>query len=500
MKTFLSNFLIYGFSSIVTKMTSFFLIPLYTKILSPTDYGNLFILNSTYLVINLASVGGFENSFARWFFDNDDVTDRKKTTSCWMYSQLAINLFLAGGFLLFTNPFISKFTDSLSHPILTVVIFISSTFLSIIPGVYINYQRVSAKAKQTVYFTVAYSLTTTLLSVVFVVFFHLNVLGIALSILCSNTIYSIVGAFLLKDKISFKFFSKKRAFEMFKFSFPFVPAMLSYWFLQSTDSYFIKSITQSSEQIGLFSLGLTIASSIYIFTSAFQQIWPSFIFNAYAKMEKPFFQKTFAFYFEMYVVVYLFLQFCLTMFSYNIISIFSSNSFFIPAYKVVGLISLNTIIYSYLSFTGLGLNIKKVSAPLGIALTISAGMVMVLNLILIPHLGYVGSALATLLACAPVPIYVFYKSQKLYSFKVSGIKIVGLTILAFISVIYFIYKPVFFDQIVQDIIVKLVISFLVAGILFIFYKKKVINHMIVLKIEKRRESKATHFSQLVVEK
>ena len=481
MKTFLNNFLIFGLSSIVTKMAGFFLIPLYTKLLSPSDYGNLFILNSTYLIINLAAVGGFENSFTRWFFDNEEQKDRNKTTASWFWSQLLITALLVGLLLAFINPFISRFTESLPHPYLTVILFVGATLFYIIPSVYINYQRVSQKAKQTVYFTVAFSLTTTILSVIFVILFRLNVLGIAMAMFISNLLFTLIGLLLLKEKVSFSFFDKKRAWEMFKFSYPFIPAMISYWFLQSTDSYFIKIITNSSDQIGLFSLGLTVASSIYIFTSAFQQVWPSYIFNAYNKMEKGQFNSTFSFAFELYTVVYLFLQFSLTMLAYNIIYLFSSNPLFQPAYKVVGLISLNTIIYSYLSFTGLGMNIKKVSGPLGISLTISALLVMALNILLIPYMGYVGSALATIIACAPVPVYVFFKSQKLYHFDIPALKIIGLTILAFLAVVFFIYNPVFLQDNWNDIFLKLLISVLLAAAIFFIYRKRVISEIKSLK-------------------
>ena len=175
MKSFLNNFLIYGMSSIVTKMAGFFLIPLYTKLLSPIDYGNMFILNSTYMLINLAATGGFENSFTRWFFDNELQEDRNKTTASWFWSQLTVNIILVGIFLLFSNYFISEFTEALPHPFLTVSLFIGASIFYIVPGIYINYQRVSQKAKKTVTFTIAYSLTTTLLTILFVIIYHLKI-------------------------------------------------------------------------------------------------------------------------------------------------------------------------------------------------------------------------------------------------------------------------------------------------------------------------------------
>jgi len=185
------------------------------------------------------------------------------------------------------------------------------------------------------------------------------------------------------------------------------------------------------------------------------------------------FKKLFAFFFEIYTIVYLFLQFNLTMFSFNIVSIFSSNPEFRPAYKVVGLISLNTILYSFLSFTALGMNIKKVSAPLGIALTVSALLGIGLNFILIPIMGFVGSALATVLACIPVPIYIYYKSQKLYSFNIPSKKIVTFTLLAFLFVIFFIYYPTFLTGVWNDIFFKVGVSMLVAAGIFVVYYRKV---------------------------
>lgn len=482
MKFFLKNFFIYGLSSIVTKMAGFFLIPLYTQLLTPTDYGNLFLLNSTYLMINLVSVGGFENSFARWFFDNDEQLDRNKTTASWLWSQFTINLGLVAIFSPFIPWFIDQFTTDLQYPILTVVLFVCATFFYIVPSVYINYGRVTQQAKKTVIFTVSFSLTTTLLSVWFVIFQKLNVTGIGLALFISNLIFTIIAAYLLRDKIGIKLFERKRAMEMFKFSFPFIPALISFWLLQSTDSYFIKLLTNSSEQIGFFSLGLTIASSMYVFTSAFQQIWPSYIFNAYRTMQEEQFKKLFAFFFEIYVIVYLFLQFNLTMFAYNIVSIFTSNPEFQPAYKVVGLISLNTIIYSFLSFTALGMNIKKVSAPLGIALTISAILGIVLNFIFIPLFGFVGSALATVLACLPVPVYIYLKSQKLYAFDIPSTRIILFTLMAFGFVGLFIVYPTFLEAIWNDILFKVGISLLLAGLIVAAYYRKIKSNLHVASL------------------
>jgi O-antigen/teichoic acid export membrane protein len=250
--------------------------------------------------------------------------------------------------------------------------------------------------------------------------------------------------------------------------------------LQSTDSYFIKLLTNSGEQIGLFSLGLTIASSIYMFTSAFQQIWPSYIFNAYTTMEEARFKKIFAFFFELYTVVYLFLQLNLTFFSYNIVALFSSNPAFQPAYQVVGLISLNTIIYSYLSFTAMGMSIKKVSAPLGIALTLSALAGVGLNFLLIPPFGFVGSALATVLASAPVPVYVYLRSQKLYAFNIPSSKIIMSTLLAFLVVCVVIFYPTLLNDNWHDIFLKLGISLCCGAFLVGLYYKPVKNMLPVL--------------------
>lgn len=472
-------------------MAGFFLIPLYTKLLTPSDYGNLFLLNSTYLVINLVAVGGFENSFSRWFFDNEDAKDRIKTTSSWFWSQVFINLLLVGLFVPFIPYFISKFTTALPNPLVTVFCFVLATFFYILPSVYINYMRVTQQAKKTVSFTISFSVTTTLLSIIFVVFMHMNVLGIGLALFLSNFIFTIVAAILLKKKTAISAYSRKRAWEMFKFSYPFIPALLSYWILQSTDSYFIKLLTHSSEQIGLFSLGLTIASSIYVFTSAFQQIWPSYIFNAYTTMKEDRFKKIFAFFFELYVVVYLFLQLNLTFFSYNIIAIFSSNAAFQPAYKVVGLISLNTIIYSYLSFAAMGMSIKKVSAPLGIALTISALVGVGLNFLFIPSLGFVGSALATILASAPVPVYVLLRSQKLYYFSLPSNKIMLLTGMAFLIVSWIVFYPTLLRGNWNDIFLKLSISLACGAVLASIYYRPVKNMIPVLSGTEAAQSEST---------
>jgi O-antigen/teichoic acid export membrane protein len=80
------------------------------------------------------------------------------------------------------------------------------------------------------------------------------------------------------------------------------------------------------------------------------------------------------------------------------------------------------------NIAGLGASIAKKTAPLGMISLLSAGLLVVLNLILIPLYGKEGAAVAICIAQLIIPIYMFWKSQKLYFIPFKFIK--NLTVFA----------------------------------------------------------------------
>ncbi len=55
LKQLLSESAIYGLSGMASKIVGVFLMPLYTRVLLPSDYGELNLINNTFLLLGLYS-------------------------------------------------------------------------------------------------------------------------------------------------------------------------------------------------------------------------------------------------------------------------------------------------------------------------------------------------------------------------------------------------------------------------------------------------------------
>src|SRR5258705_4359644 len=84
--------LIYGLSNVVSGFISLFLIPVYTKIFSPSDYGVLNLINVTFFLLTILVVFGLDAAVAVWFWDKTEEVERKKTFASWFWFQLFLSV------------------------------------------------------------------------------------------------------------------------------------------------------------------------------------------------------------------------------------------------------------------------------------------------------------------------------------------------------------------------------------------------------------------------
>ena len=89
-KTLLSDTIIYGFVNAFTKLISFFLFPLLATYFSVIEYGTLDYVQSftTFLVLSLTF--GLDSALVRFFYDNDELQNRKQLITEIFYLELFI--------------------------------------------------------------------------------------------------------------------------------------------------------------------------------------------------------------------------------------------------------------------------------------------------------------------------------------------------------------------------------------------------------------------------
>lgn len=399
---------IYGLSSVISRFIGVFLIPIYTRVFLPSDYGIISLITNSFTLLSILLVLGLDNSLHRWYYEEEDEEDRKKTLNTFLWSCFV----LASVFSLLLAVFHNFFAERiLREPEAARIVLVAAfnlplTVFTVFTG---NVLRIQRRAVYTSVFTLTISLITIFLNVIFVVFIRTGVIGI----FYAQAITSVVAVgwtlYLFSDKISPRYFNWQRWKEMFLFSYPLIPGGVAFWIINLSGVYFIQSFSETRE-VGLYQVGTAIASAMAMLTGAFQMAWGPFALSIYKQSDA---KQVYAMVLSVYLGATSLIAFLITLFSFEMLTILTTPDY-LDAYLVAGILAFNYLVVGLGYIAVIGTSIAKNNRAYGIASLVSAGLLVALNLILVPAYGKEGAAISTLASQIIIPLAIFWHAQKLY--------------------------------------------------------------------------------------
>lgn len=418
-KELVGGSLIYGISGMITSVIALFLVPIYTRVFSPSDYGILNLVNVTFFLLGIFVIFGLDNSASLWYWDKIEETERKKTFASWAYFSFSFSLILAGFVWLLSKQLAVLLLKDAQLYYLFNLMSVALIFNSLQKVANIWF-RVRKKPVWAVGYALTVSLVTIGLSILLVVKLNMGLGGVYWAQIGSSIVSFILVLFLMYDWLLPIHFDFARMREMLKFAMPLIPAALSFWLMNSASSYFIQHYTTSAE-VGLYQLGNSLASAIGLATGAFMQAWSPFAFSI-AKEENH--QQTYADIFIIYVYWGSLGVLALFLFAPEILIILAPPSFSGAGF-VAGLLGLNILILSLPQIVAIGCALVKTNMPYSIAVIIGSTISVILFLTIIPIAGKEGAVSATIFGNIFIFFYVYHRSQKLYFIPYSLTKAVA---------------------------------------------------------------------------
>ena len=233
-KKLLSNTLILTIGTFSSKLLVYFLMPLYTAILSAEEYGTAdLITNAANLLIPFCCIGITHGVFR---FAADDEENHKKVLS----SGVTVLLISSTVFLVL-SPLISFIPNFRNYAWLIAFYVVSSNLHTLCK----EYIRARGRMKLYAVQSILGTALTILFNILFLIPMKLGLVGYVLSVAVADalgSIFLIIYAKIYKD-FSFKYASKSKIKEMLKYSLPMMPTtvMTDLWFpifaiCQRTDS------------------------------------------------------------------------------------------------------------------------------------------------------------------------------------------------------------------------------------------------------------------------
>lgn len=403
-----SDSIIYGISGIITRFISIVLIPIYTKIFNPLDYGIINLVTTTFVLISIFVVLGLDNAVAVWYWDKEEEYDRRTSFSSWFWTQFGLSLIILIVILL-TSGFLSKKIlgdTSLGYLLVLAALNLPLTAFTLL---FSSWLRIKRNPKGVVIFSLSNSVLTICLSIYLVVFLRTGIKGVFLAQLISNFLCALVVIRLMAKVISPRYFKFARMKEMIKYSGPLIPAILSFWIMNSAGVYFVNHYSSKAD-VGLYQIGSSMAAVCNIIFWAFLQAWSPFAMSIHKNEDAP---GLFSLVFDLYCALGSMLVLFIFLFSPEILLVFTTPAYF-DAAIVSGILSINIFIANIPQITSIGSAIKKTNLPYLAGVVIGSAISVLLYFLLIPHLGKEGAALSTLVGSIVLSVFVTYKSQLLY--------------------------------------------------------------------------------------
>jgi O-antigen/teichoic acid export membrane protein len=400
--------LVYGLADIAARFITIFLVPIYTRIFTPADYGVLSLVTTTMYLVSIFVVLGLDSAAHRWFWDSEDSDDRKSTLASWTWCQFVVASFCA--LLIFeASGWLGRTIVGGNSAAIYFRIAALTVPLGVLNLVMTGWLRMHRRPWATSIFTLTTTLINILSTVLFVIVFREGIKGVFKAQVVSMSAGTLIAASVLRDWINPLRLQWGRVRRMLKYSLPLVPGGLAVWVLSASDRYFVNYYTNTSE-VGLYSIGGSLAAVVALGTSAFQTAWGPFALSIHKKPEA---KQVYANALLAYTAICCFVCTAVGLFAPEAISLIATKKY-VGASTVVGLLSVSYVVVGLRWIAAIGPSIVRDSRPVGIAAFMGAALNIAFNFMLVPSMGKLGSAIATLVSQVVVSAYLFYRAQQLY--------------------------------------------------------------------------------------
>ena len=407
-KRFFRDGFIYTLSSILTRGISIILFPIYVNILTPADYGildYLQVLSSFLLIIVSFEVG---QGLAR--FLPELVADRKQVKN---YSSSALFfitvtfIFLGAAAFLSSKRLAVVLLGNEDYAVLIKIVAVNILKNAVVNQIIIQLQA-ELKAFQSASLSFANGTLNILFTILFLLVFKLGIVGALAAQVCSGLIVLLFGLYLIRNNLHWGF-NLKALKTMLSFSLPLIPSSVFVVLALYIDRLAIRNM-MSLEDLGIYSVGSKIAAVITLVMVGFQRSITPLVYHHYKEKDTP---GQIASLFRFFVVLALITVSGLSLFSINILDVIAPPAY-LPAYQVVPILVFASIFGKIYIFSP-GLTIAKRTKIVAVINFITALVNTGLNFLLIPHIGILGAAVATLTGSILMAVGYFYWGEKSYS-------------------------------------------------------------------------------------
>lgn len=394
-------------ANILVELNSLIMLPLLTKNLPISEYGVWVQIMVTIGLVPAIALFGLPYSMSRFLPSAKGRADAQQ-----IFYSMAFIIFMAGlassaAVFLLAKPLAAALFDDRVNIVQMLSLLILLECLINIPFAY--FRSVQRIKKYT-----AFNFVKVFLSLLLVVYFVLTgwgILGAIVGLLIGDIIMFLVMALAVVVDLGASFPRFENIREYLAFGMPTVPGNLSSWIVNSSDRYVI-GLLMGTSYVGYYSPGYSLGNMINIFIAPFGLILTAALSKHYDDHETDEVRIILGYSLKYFLAFAIPSAFGLSLLSRPLLEILATPEIASSGSMITPLVALSVLLLGVYAVIAQIIILEKKTMITGSIWIVAAILNLGLNLLLIPHMGILGAAVATLIAFAFVLISTVYYANK----------------------------------------------------------------------------------------
>ena len=384
-----STTLIYSLGTLLTQFISFLLLPLYTRYLTPSDYGALSLIMVGQSLIVLSTELGVVSGLFRFYHQYDTEEERSKLLGTVLHLLIGSGAALAIGVHWFAPEIASAAFPFEDGEDLLRIACTTGVLLPLV-SLYLRTHQLARKPWRFVATSVAQFLINVCTTVVLVVVLDMGVKGVLVGQFTAAAALA-ATCLLQRGRHLFAGFHRSMADPLLRFSLPLLPTNLAAMVIALSDRFFLERLA-SIREVGLYAVADKMAAVLMVLVAVpFSQSWSQF---AFAAQKDATLKSAYRRVFHAYAVGVTLLA-VLHAFAIRELLWFATTPEFASAYLIVPVLLVGPVCHGFITILGSGIHLANRTAMIPVFWGIAMAVNLALNAWLIPLHGMLGAAIAT---------------------------------------------------------------------------------------------------------
>lgn len=408
MGTVARHSLVYGLGILISKSVSFVMLPVYTRFLTPGDYGVMELIDMSLDVIAMMAGGGIAIGIFRFYHKAGSEEQRRAVVSTALQA-LAFSYVLVALATMLAAPQVSQLVfQSRAYTPLIRIAAGSLAFQSLLIAP-LAYVRVRQQSTTFVLANLAKLVLALGFNIYFVVGLRMGARGVLTSTLIANAVVGTALGILTIRQVGLVW-SPAALRNLLRYGMPLIATQVATFIATFGDRYFLQHASQLTT-VGIYTLayqfGFILGTIGYM---PLELVWAPMRFEVAKRADRD----------EIYARVFVYLNLVLisaavgiTLFIGDLLHVMATPAFY-PAAALVPIILIAYVLQGWAGMQDIGIHVRERTSLLTVSNWLSAGAAVAGYALLIPRLYGLGAALATAAAFAVRYGTTYYFSQRLW--------------------------------------------------------------------------------------